>query len=106
MRHEYEYIAQQIDSGTYVAPPNAEITIESVKRPNWYDSRPWQLLSSTCKQRDGYRCVRCGEGDAILHAHHVIHRSDGGSDDLDNLITLCVPCHRKEHGRYIPLFPR
>lgn len=31
-------------------------------------------------------------------AHHVIKRSHGGSDSLENLAWLCADCHRKEHG--------
>lgn len=30
-----------------------------------------------------------------LHVHHIIPRSEGGTDDDENLITLCHICHRK-----------
>jgi HNH endonuclease len=36
----------------------------------------------------------------------VIYRSQGGPDTVDNLITLCQPCHAKAHSnkrRYAPL---
>lgn len=29
--------------------------------------------------------------------HHIIHRSAGGSDEVDNLIALCRECHMKAH---------
>ena len=46
--------------------------------------------------RDGYRCVCCGRGiedGAILHAHHLIYRSLGGTDRMKNLVTVCERCH-------------
>ena len=48
--------------------------------------------------RDGRRCTECGLPVARRkglrpHTHHLIPRSAGGSDDPDNLITLCQPCH-------------
>lgn len=32
-----------------------------------------------------------------LHAHHIIHKSSGGPDTLDNLVTLCNRCHAAKH---------
>lgn len=41
-------------------------------------------------------CVRCGTV-AELTKHHVVHRSNGGSNDLSNLQTLCKSCHAFVH---------
>jgi 5-methylcytosine-specific restriction endonuclease McrA len=30
-----------------------------------------------------------------LHVHHIVPRSEGGTDALSNLVTLCHVCHRK-----------
>jgi 5-methylcytosine-specific restriction endonuclease McrA len=46
--------------------------------------------------RDGWQCRHCKDRNG-LHAHHVIYRSEGGSDTMDNLITLCAQCHRAHH---------
>lgn len=50
--------------------------------------------------RDQFTCQRCGlskaQHNAGLEIHHKIKRMDGGTHDLDNLITLCVNCHRDE----------
>lgn len=46
--------------------------------------------------RDNYRCVCCGrgiEGGAILHAHHLKYRSLGGTNRMENLVTVCDKCH-------------
>jgi 5-methylcytosine-specific restriction endonuclease McrA len=44
-------------------------------------------------KRDGYRCVNCGQTGTELHVHHIIPRSEGGTNDLSNLVTLCGKCH-------------
>ncbi len=46
-------------------------------------------------KRDGYRCQMCGATaeDARLHVDHKIARATGGSDDPENLWTLCEPCN-------------
>ena len=46
--------------------------------------------------RDGYTCQCCGrtiKDGAILHAHHVVYRSQGGTNRISNLITVCDKCH-------------
>jgi 5-methylcytosine-specific restriction endonuclease McrA len=53
-------------------------------------------------ERDGWRCQLCGRS-AELQIHHVRFRSRLGNDELNNLITLCVRCHRLQHeGIYRP----
>lgn len=42
-------------------------------------------------------CVMCGANNN-LHHHHVIPRSQGGSNDQNNLITVCAKCHAIIHG--------
>lgn len=46
--------------------------------------------------RDDFKCANCGSIKQ-LHIHHILPISEGGSDDVDNLKTLCVICHKKEH---------
>jgi 5-methylcytosine-specific restriction protein A len=44
--------------------------------------------------RDGYRCRNCGST-AALTVDHITPLSAGGTNDLENLWTLCdEPCHR------------
>lgn len=57
-------------------------------------------------RRDGYRCKLCGQeggpradGETIeLHAHYTVPPAEGGSSSLDNLLTLCDPCHQRHHA--------
>lgn len=53
--------------------------------------------------RDNYTCQICGAKNTRLEVHHIKYRSQGGSDDLDNLITLCKDCHNKLHEGKIEL---
>ena len=47
-------------------------------------------------ERDGWRCTVPGcTSQRNLHAHHVLFRSAGGSDDDANLITLCAAHHQR-----------
>ena len=44
--------------------------------------------------RDNYTCQCCGKSkDKILQTHHIKYRSNGGTDRVDNLITVCTDCH-------------
>ena len=43
-------------------------------------------------------CPLCKTKKGTLNAHHIIYRSNGGADTLDNLITLCAYCHKNLHS--------
>ena len=45
------------------------------------------------------RCLRCGT-DKELTADHIIPRSQGGSDDVNNLRVLCRSCHQRITNQY------
>ena len=49
--------------------------------------------------RDGYTCQVCKKKGKILHTHHIIYRSEGGTDRADNLITVCSDCHTSENHK-------
>lgn len=55
--------------------------------------------------RDGYVCQHCqGKSkDKRLEVHHVIFRSQQGSDEETNLVTLCKTCHDRLHAGTIAL---
>jgi 5-methylcytosine-specific restriction endonuclease McrA len=60
------------------------------------DREEWRLIRRTILERDKHECFRCrkhsinGKG---LSVHHIIPRDEGGSNDYNNLITLCHDCH-------------
>lgn len=51
------------------------------------------------RARDSYRCVCClrGFSQGELHVHHVLPLSRNGTNSDSNLVTLCHPCHNKQH---------
>jgi 5-methylcytosine-specific restriction endonuclease McrA len=76
----------------------------------------WQRLKNTVLRRDRYRCQDCGAEFGArrrkvfdrrlrrgrggyrwesLEVHHIIARSQGGSDHPGNLKSLCPACHRE-----------
>lgn len=44
------------------------------------------------KQRDGFKCVKCGSKD-MLEVDHIVPDAEGGSNAMNNLQTLCKDCH-------------
>ncbi len=61
-----------------------------------------QELHRALFERAGWRCESCGvaggPSGVKLEAHHRIPREAGGQDALENLVALCVPCHRAAHA--------
>lgn len=50
--------------------------------------------------RDNYTCQLCGrnEKDIPLNVHHILAEQKEGDASMDNLVTLCWFCHKREHG--------
>ena len=60
---------------------------------------PLKRLRTECLERDNNACVYCGKHDGELHAHHILSwaKHEAHRLLLNNLITLCKPCHIEEH---------
>lgn len=52
-------------------------------------------------RRDCFRCVLC-DCDRTIQIHHCVPRGQGGTDSIQNLVTLCAYCHAHVHGH--PLY--
>lgn len=63
-----------------------------------YSSRRSAIL-----HRDNYTCQCCGKKNCRLEVHHIKFRRNGGTDDEENLITLCEDCHKGVHAGIIEL---
>ena len=44
-------------------------------------------------------CQLCDSWQNIDPPHHIVFRSQGGSDIPENLISLCRGCHNNAHGK-------
>lgn len=54
--------------------------------------------ASCAGKRDDFRCKHCGTRDN-LSVDHIHPESLGGTLDLDNLQTLCMPCNARKGVR-------
>lgn len=58
---------------------------------------PNELMKARRMETDKYTCQVCGrtaEDGARLHVHHIVPAAQGGTGDIENLVTLCSGCHR------------
>ena len=53
----------------------------------------WKRTRAAVLSRDGYRCVQCG-ATANLDVDHITPRSQGGTDSMTNLRTMCASANR------------
>jgi hypothetical protein len=84
LEHEIEYILANIENRPRISK---KIRTEALKR-------------------DDFQCKDCGDREK-LQVHHLLSIEDGGTNKLDNLVTLCLPCHIKRHeGERIELAMR
>ena len=85
--------------GTYV--------LETLEQLPEHDRHIRDAVQVEVLERDHFRCVECGwrhedarpsDPRTHLELHHVRHHANGGSNEADNLTTLCNVCHRRYHA--------
>ena len=47
-------------------------------------------------EQDFIPCEVCGA--RAVDVHHILFRSHGGTDEVENIILLCRNCHNKAHN--------
>jgi len=75
-----------------VNPDIKKYEYQNGKQKDFYNIKAYILY------RDNYQCQKCKGKNKKLHVHHIIFRSQGGTNEPDNLITLCESCHDKLHN--------
>lgn len=63
----------------------------------YHKSKDWRRVRRQVLRRDRYRCKVCNQTSRTLHIHHINYRAFTDKESMDNLITLCVTCHAKQH---------
>jgi 5-methylcytosine-specific restriction enzyme A len=88
------------------------------QKRKFYDSQDWKQLREEVKKRDHFECQECKRNGRVtidtneysesakrkkikLVVHHIkeLEHHPELALDIDNLETICVDCHNKEHGR-------
>lgn len=62
----------------------------------------WRMVRAAVFKKAKRRCQRCRQH-VSLTVHHIVPRSEEGTDDLDNLVALCVDCHNWVECQVPPL---
>lgn len=76
--------------------------IDGTHEPNEWNTPLAKRIKVQVFIRDNRTCDCCNKHKQNLNAHHLYSR-DNNKDlmyDLDNLITLCVECHKEFHKKY------
>lgn len=63
--------------------------------------RAWEKIRKRIFKRDRGLCQPClkrGYVTAAREVDHIKPKEQGGSDNDDNLQSICIPCHRKKTG--------
>lgn len=58
----------------------------------------WEKIKMIVFKRDGYKCLRCGVN-TKLECDHIIPIKHGGSNEVENLQTLCCGCNRRKAAK-------
>ncbi len=99
-------------SDRYLAKQKKAAAKRTLKRKAKLDAiAAFQVVRERAYRRDGGCCRVLGiplklHSDnpfLVAHAHHVIYRSAGGTDDLDNILTVSLDAHRMEHEHKIDI---
>lgn len=79
--------------------------------PNWRNcgsyqinrGNNWKIIRKQVYARDNHTCQICGKTKCLVHAHHIVPFRVSQDNSLENLITLCARCHRREEAKYYRL---
>lgn len=50
------------------------------------------------KERDCFMCFICSKVTGTAEGHHMLFHSEDGPEIIENIVTLCKPCHVDYHG--------
>lgn len=82
-----------IEVGKFSIQKMVNETMENDGCSDYYNSRYFIFA------RDEYTCQVCKKKNKILRTHHILYKSKGGTDRVDNLITVCNDCHTSENHK-------
>lgn len=84
----------KFDTAKMINPDINGVDYQHGQTYGFYDERYYVFA------RDNYTCQVCKKSKGkILQTHHITYRSNGGSNRVDNLITVCTDCHTTENHK-------
>jgi hypothetical protein len=84
----------KFDTAKMIHPDMQGVDYQHGKTYGFYDERYFVFA------RDNYTCQVCGKSKGkILQTHHIVYRSNGGTNRVDNLITVCTDCHTSKNHK-------
>ena len=99
------YLILEVSQFDTALMKNPTLVDEKVKKWGYQEGFNYGYSSrrSAIPHRDNYTCQCCGKKNCRLEVHHIKFRRDGGTDDEENLITLCEDCHEGVHAGTVVL---
>lgn len=61
----------------------------------------WNKIRQAIFNRDGHKCVYCGNESEQLHCDHVLPLSKGGDNSDKNLATACKSCNLSKNDKLL-----
>lgn len=77
---------------------DAKYTDTQMNESDYMQTEVWKKIRRYILQRDGYRCKICGSAHP-LHVHHIRYPDVWGTEDPEDLVTVCDRCHNDIHQK-------
>jgi 5-methylcytosine-specific restriction endonuclease McrA len=88
----------------------SEYVLENLEQLPAHDRKIEDEVYSEVLERDAHSCRRCswnltkrvsGDPKQFIELHHIEHHKQGGTNNKENLITLCNVCHDVAHKKNV-----
>ena len=66
-------------------------------RKDYLKSEAWKRKRYVVLKRDNWKCVYCGAKATQVH-HKNYLKKNIGKEPIEWLVSICFPCHRKQHS--------
>ena len=62
----------------------------------------WPRIRQRVLERDKHLCIPCQDQGILTIARqvdHIVNKASGGTDDLSNLQSICIDCHKAKTAK-------